>query len=349
MRVNRQEFLQTLARVQPGLSSSDFIEQSTCYAFADGWVATFNDEICCRTKTGLPDLTGAVRAKQFTSVLENMADEEVDLDATAAELRISGRRKKAGVRMEAEIVLPVEQVETPAAWMPLPAEFGDAVRSVLGAAGTNDEEFLTVCVHVHPDFVEACDRKQAARYDIATGVSRPFLVRASSLGHVAKLDMTKVGETDNWIHFRNKLLVFSCRRHLDEYPDITALLKTRGTPTKLPRGASEAAALAGVFTADDKENDKVNVRLTTDRMVVRGEGAFGWASADLETAYKGDDVVFRISPAMLTKLVKEHETCEITPDKLIVAGERWRYLTCLGRPDASKDAPKPEPSVAAGA
>lgn len=344
-RTSRQELLNTLARVAPGLSSSDFIEQSTCYAFDSGWVCTFNDEICCRTKTGLPDdVRGAVRAKQLVAVLENMDDDHVDVSADGKEFKIRGNRKRAGVRMEAEIVLPFDQVESPDSWEPLDNDFPAAVKQVVGAAGTNDEEFLTVCVHVHPDFLEASDRKQLCRFTLPTGVTRPFLVRAASLRPTADLGLTKIGETDNWVHFRNKLLVYSCRRHLEDYPDLGALLKFRGTPVVLPQGAPAAAKLGGVFTADDKENDKVTVSMAADKMTVRGDGRFGWAEADLEMAYKGAPVTFRVAPAMLVKLVAENKECEIGPDKLTVVGEKWRYLTVLGKPVVeTSDTPADEP------
>lgn len=208
-RINRATLLEILLRVAPGLSSRDFIEQSSCFAFTGGWVATFNDEICCRTKTGFDaDFVGAVHAQSLLRVLENMSEDEVDLNATAKELVVIGKRKKAGIRMESEIILPVEQVEPPESWTPIPEDFGVALKTVAAAAGTNDEEFMTVCIHITPEFMEACDRRQATRYTLATGVSRPFLVRAKSIIHVADRAMLKIGETDNWVHLRNKDLFF---------------------------------------------------------------------------------------------------------------------------------------------
>lgn len=351
MRVNRAEFLQILSRVEPGLSKRDLVEQSRCFVFQDGWVATFNDEICCRTKTDLPeDFVGAVHAEPLTRTLENMADDEIEVSIREGELFLRGKRKQAGIKLEAQIVLPVDQVELPekGTWTVLPEEFPAAVEQVIATAGTNDEEFITVCVHVHPLWLEACDRKQATRYEIPTGVTRPFLIRASSLKHIIPLGLTKAGETENWVHFRNKSIIFSCRRHLDEYPSdrITEMMKFRGEPATLPRGGVEAASLAGVFSGEDKDNDKVLVRLTDGHMVVRGDGAFGWASVDLEMAYHGAPVSFLIAPQLLIELVKNHTDCEIGPGRLMVSGARWKYLTVLG---AAEEEAKKKPVAAAAA
>lgn len=344
-RVNRGDFIQMLARVEPGRSTKNYIEQSSCFIFQSGWCATFNDEICCRTKSELPvEFTGAVHGKPLRDVLDNMTDDEIGLEIAGTELRIQGRRKRAGIRLEAEILLPVDSVDSPKAWTPFenPDDFAEAVKQVCGAAGTDEEEFMTVCVHMAPSFMESTDRHQATRYDTPTGVSRDYLVRAKSLAHVAPLGVTKLGETDNWVHFRNKAVIISIRRHLDDYADLAPIWAFKGTEAELPRGALEAAKLGGVFSSEDKENNKVTVSLTDGGMMVRGEGAHGWAEARLEMAYHGEPVSFRINPTMLEKLVTAHTRCELSQTKLMVRGERWQFATVLGAVDSKTTPEKSE-------
>lgn len=346
MRVKREEFLRMLASVECGLSKRDFVEQSSCVVFDEGWACTFNDEICCRTKTGFPDsFKGAVYAEPLKRVLENLTDDEVEISADNGELLVRGKRKKTGIRMEAQIVLPIDEVEVPVkgTWKDLPKEFIEGVKKVKEVTGTNDEEFMTVCVHVHPNWVEACDRKQTTRYEVDSGVTRSFLVRAQSIAQMIPLDMTRIGETDNWVHFRNSSIIFSCRRHLEEYPTdkLTELLKFRGEKAILPQGGVEAANLASIFSGDDKKNDKVLVRLTDGHMFVEGQGARGWAEADMDMAYHGPVVEFHIQPQMLIDLIRDNKECEIGPGKLIVFGERWKYMTILDIPEDKKESKKP--------
>lgn len=329
-RINREDFVQALERVEAGRSNRNFLEQSSCYVFRDSWVCTYNDEVCCRTKFDLPlGFTGAVPGKPTMDVLKNMSDDEISLSVKDNQLIIKGRRKESGLRLEAEILLPVDSVESPKKWVLLenPEEFAAAIKQVCGAAGTNEEEFMSVCVHLSPDSIEATDRNQASRYETQTGVSRDFLVRAKSLVHVAPLGITKVGETDNWVHFRNKAVIISIRRHLESYFNLAPVWAFKGTEAELPRGAEEAARLGAVFSAEDKENNKVTVQLTDGHMKVRGEGAHGWATADLEMAYHGGPVSFRIAPDMLEHLVKSHTRVEIGPGKIMVRGERWQFVS----------------------
>ena len=339
---NRADLLAALARVQPGLATTDIFEQSSSYVFSDGWLATFNGEVACRTKTELPrDLSGAVRAKPLYAMLDRTPDPEVTVTVGGGEFRVHGAASdtRAGVRMEAEILLPIDEVETPAEWYMLPDDFGPALKLVASTCGKSDEDFITACVHVHPDYLESCDRFRATRYELSTGVSRSFLCRAKALKQVVPMDMTKIGETDNWVHFRNKQVIFSCRRYVEEFPDMSGFLEFRGTPVTLPKGAEVAAKVAGAFSEHDRDDNKVTVTLEDDRMWVRGDGAFGWAERPLPVTYRGDPLAFRIATDALIELVKAHDRCEVGPGRLRVDGERWVYIAALGKPGRTADAP----------
>lgn len=346
MRVSRGALLEALARVEPGRSTRDFLAQSACYVFSGGSCATFNDEVCCRTASGLdPEFVGAVPGTPLKAALENLTDDDVELRPTKSELIVQGARKRFGVRLEADILLPLDQVEPPAGWTPLaePEEFAAAVRAVCAVAGSDADGFLASCVHLFPAGLEACDGLQALRHGLALPIpeGERFLVRAKSLAPVAGFGPTKIGLTPQWIHLRNKLLVYSVRRHLDEYMPLDGIFAFRGTPATLPKGAIEAAKLGAVFSGDGGEDDKVTVNITDGRMRVRGQGVNGWAEADLELAYRGDALAFRIAPAMLEKLVTDHNQCEVGPGKLRVDGERWSFVCVLGKPDAGEPAAEP--------
>lgn len=345
IRINRNELLRVLGAVSPGLSPKDIVEQSACFAFRNGWVMTFNDEVSARIKTGLPkEFVGAVHADSFFKVLTKLPEEEVELEPDGGELRVRGKRRRAGIRMEADIVLPIEHVERPTEWTELPENFLEAVRIVQESAGRNEEEFVTVCVNIAPRWIEACDRMQATRYKIRTGVEKPFLVRAVALKHITSTEMTEIAETESWVHFRNPSgLILSCRRYNEEFPDLAPALDYQGEAAVLPKGLTEAADLASIFTGEDKDSDYVSVELSEGRLRVRGEGSKGWASSDVKLAYHGRALAFRVSPKLLVELVNKHNECELGPDKLKVTGERWVYVTGLIPPEGGGAADEPEP------
>lgn len=342
--VNRGEFLVLLETAQPGLSGKDVFEQSSCFVFTGGWLATFNGEVACRCKTGLPaDFEGAVDAAPLLSALGKMAEETVDLSLTDAELLIEGRSKAVGVRRQAEILLPLESIERPGAWGDLPPDFGQAVEIVQETVGTKKDEFLTLVIHVHPRWMESCDRFQATRYKIRCGNDKPFLVRQASLKHVVRYGMHKMSETDQWVHFKNPAgLIYSIRRFVDEYQDLGSAFAVKGREVVLPKAAEAAADLCSIFSSEDRDDDKVLVDLSPGRMRVTGRGTAGWARQDLEMAYKGEPVQFRISPKLLTTIVQKYAECEISHDltKLRASGEKWAYVSSLAPVEETKEPAK---------
>ncbi len=337
-RVSREALLQALTRVDPGRSASNFIEQSTCFAFRDGWVFTFNDDLCYRTQTPLPEeFEGAVQGKALLDVLSNIGDEDIDVTIKdgGAELSVKGARRASGIRMTSEIYLKYDSVELPVEWVkiPDPPAFAEALKRACETAGKDDEEFMAVCVNLGPDHVQATDRSQAVRFEIPTGMPAGiFNVRAKFARHIAAMEPTRVGVTDSWVHFRNKSTVGSIRRQLIEYPDLKKAFVGAGEPAEIPKSAIEGSELARVFTADNKEDDRITVVLRAGEMTLRGMSEAGWATTQIETAYKGRPLEFRIGPEMLKTVVSRHNTCELTERRLVARGENWNYCASLGAP-----------------
>ena len=114
MKVNREQLLNQLEAVLPGLSTRELIEQSSCFVFKDGKVLTFNDEIAC-VQTCKIGIEGAVPAMPIVNLLRKMVEEEITILPVndGKGLRIKGKRKQATIPMEAEIQLPIEAWEKP--------------------------------------------------------------------------------------------------------------------------------------------------------------------------------------------------------------------------------------------
>ena len=353
-RVNRSGFLQTLETVRPGLSTKPTVQQASSFVFDGGWVITFNDEVSCRRKSGLPaDFYGAVPADPLCRALQATATDDVDLRVSDGELQVKGSGEAFGVRLESEVVLPVDSIDKPDEWSPLPKDFDEAVKSVCDVSGTNAEEFLTVCANLTPKWMEATDKIQVVRYGITLPISESFLVRQSSLKHLAAIQPSRVSETGDWLHFetagKTGKMFYSCRRHrYDDYPDIGPSLKFRGTPAVFPRGAADVTALAAVFSGEDKDSDKVDIDLKPGWMCVRGRASYGWGYKELKAGYDGPPVAFRITPAMLAHVIGKGNECEIFDDgtrkRLRIDGERWTYVTGLASPQPKRDeAADPDP------
>lgn len=327
--VSREILIQQLESVQPGLSSRDVVEQSSCFVFRGGRVITFNDEIACSQECPI-GIEGAVQAAPMLAILRKLVEEEVTLETTENELLIHGKRKDVGIAREAKVLLPVESVEVPKEWKKLDEAFLEAIELVQHCASSDDSQFALTCVHITPKRIEACDNTQLSRVLVPTPVAGPILVRRDSIKHITSLGMTELAETETWIHFRNPAgLVLSCRRFTEDFVDLDSVINFEGVPITLPKGLGEAADKASIFVEAAGVEGQVRVELRAGKLRLKGRGASGWYREVKKLAYDGPELAFMISPKLLIDITKRYNDAQITEGKLKVTMGKATYVSCL--------------------
>ena len=331
MNVVKATFLGELESVDPGLATRETLEQSSCFVFDVGRVMTFNDEIACSMEVTDLKLQGAIKAKPLIDLLTKLDDETIDVEQKGSELLIkAAKRRKSGIRMESEVLLPVDAIDKPDIWRDLDPDFNEAVNLVVSCASKEESQFALTCVHIACSFIEACDRFQIARYHLKTGVKQSILIKAESLKKILGFDMTQVAESGAWIHFRNeKGLIISIRRYLDNYMTLDDLLEAdESDAVDLPGGLEEVIGRAQIFSGDNAISNNVIVSLKTNQIVITGEGTSGWYKEMKDITYNGPPKKFMMSPNILVEMTKRSNTCKVADNKLIIVGEKFRYSAC---------------------
>ena len=152
MKVNRELLLKEVEAVMPGLSKKELIEQSSCVVFKDKKIHTYNDEVACSYDTEIA-LEGAIQAAPLAELLRRRKDEELEIEPVEGALSVKGKRFKSSIRMEKEVLLPINAIKEPKKWKKLPTTFTDALKYVISCAGKDESQFALTCVHVNPDFI----------------------------------------------------------------------------------------------------------------------------------------------------------------------------------------------------
>jgi DNA polymerase III sliding clamp (beta) subunit (PCNA family) len=339
--------------VKSGLSAREFLEQSSCFVFRDGQVMTFNDEVACRKSCEFP-VEGAIQAATLLAILEKLTDDKLEVEENEkGELEFHGKKKRFGVTKDSEIFLPIDRVKMPEQWDPLPPGMADAIAQVQHCVSADESRFTLTCIHLHPNWVEACDNFQVMRVRCKTGLEESVLVRGSSLAALAggvhsekedgaataDLGMTHFAMTKPWLHFKNADgLVLSCRRYSEEYPDLDELIKTKGHPIVIPKGLKDASERAAIFATDKSGDPLVFIQLKAGKIRVRGEGLSGWYAEDKSAAYDGPPMEFYIAPDLLYYISEKYDDAQLAPDRLKVSGGGWVYCTFLGMRPAEEKA-----------
>jgi hypothetical protein len=341
VKVNRGQLLQALEMVSPGLSSRDIVEQSSYFAFKGGKVITFDDEIFASCDSPLK-ITGAVPSDPLKSILFKLKSDDLDMSLSKTKLLIKGKGETIGVTMSKKIELPLENLETPKKWLPLPDKFSEAVKLVESCAGRDASQFNLTCIHLHPKWIEAFDTMQLARFNLSIGIKNSTLVKQESLKHIIDLEMKEFAETPQWIHFRNAAgLNLSCRRFLDKFPVLDQIAQVKGKKIILPKGLADVADRAEVFSTYNIHENHVRLDIRPGWIDVKGTGQYGYYKGRRKIKYVGSPMCFLVHPQLLIQLVKSHNSCELCTGKIPALKATFGsfvFVTSLAEPPKEKPA-----------
>lgn len=342
MRVKRNELLSALQLIRPGLAGTkEGLEQSACVIFKEGEAISFNEEIFCRTKSGLDSkFEGAIRAKPLLDLLEEIKKEdELDLIQREGKATLKGKGHRTDLRMEvvdATFMQAIEGVDRPEKWLKLPDLFTDAIAMVRECAGKNKDYFASTCVHFTPNFVEAGDQTQVARYKLDLPCKEDFLIKEESVRHLLNFGASRFALSEGWVHFKNpEGSIISCMRDMDRYPDLSPYLQTKGgKKLTLPGAIIDRVKMAEIFSKENTDSNLVRVELSPGKAKIIGEGVTGrntgWKN---NIKYSGPELEFHVSPTLLITIITKYKNCLVSEDRLKVNGDNWEYLVCLSAPD----------------
>jgi len=338
--VEREQLLKELESVSAGLSSREVIEQSSCVVFRSGYVYTYNEEVACCQKTCL-NIEGAVLADKLLSLLRKLTDKILQIEIRnhknrGRELRVKGKgRWSAGFPIERKILLPIDAIKKPKKWTAIADNFSDAISLVGSCVGKDETQFHLTCIHLHPDWVEACDNFRAARFKMTTGLKKSILVRKEALKYVTSFGMTEFGMTKTWIHFKNlNGLILSCRLFIEEYPSLEEILTVKGVKTSLPKGLVQATEKAALFADIDGEENNVVINLKPGKVTVVGQSVHGWYRRTEKIRYNKQPMCFTITPTVLIEIIEKYNECMLCEDKLRAGmGTNFSYVSSIGIPE----------------
>jgi len=332
-----------LMEVTPGLDDKDRVEQSSKFAFRDGRVVTFNEEITCSAESPFGDeVEGAVSSRPLLELLGRLKEGGkviVTTPESGKQLDIQiGKKERVRLSMDAEILLPLDAIETPDEddWRKLPDGFMEALGVVLKSVSKDDANFQLSCVHFHPEFLEACDNYQLLRWAMDAGVSDSCLVRGRSLSKLLQSDVTDIAESPAWLHFRKAgtSFVMSIRRWCEESRNLDAVLKCDGEKVKLPEGLAEIASRAAIFSGDDFANAaNMRIDLKKGSMRVRSQNAEGLYENVIDLEYVGSPLSFCIAPSLLIEIARRSNEGVIDGSKMKIETDQFQYVVSLTVPE----------------
>lgn len=336
MLINREELLNILSMVQPGLATKGVIEQADTFVFHGGRVVTFNDEIAVShpLPDGLDELHGAVRAKELFSFLSKFKKHELELELNKKEMLLKTKRSKSGIMFEMDINLPLDEMGVPEKWMKLPNDFVEGVKTCSISVGSDMTAPALCCIHLHNGFIESTDNHRITRYELSKkAFKKGLLIPATSLRLIENYHPIKYAVTDGWVHFiSDNDVMYSCRTFDDVFPDIAQFLDViSGKAVMFPDETVDIINRVSVFSSSDIQNAEVEINIKKNWIEFRCQNDIGHSEEKTRIKYNGPSITMRMNPTFLISIMP-HINEGVVSDgggKIFFCGDRFDHLVCL--------------------
>lgn len=358
--VNREHLLSALDFAKGGLAQREIIQQSTCFIFKDGLIQTYNEKTCCRIPSPLgSNLTAAIPSAPLLEILGELPEEELQVSLKNNQLQLKGRGRVAKINIEARIYLDVDSIEQPLegakgeGWTPLHDDFCEAISIVQQCAMFKGGEAALSCIHIHPQWVEACDLARVCfcRFALSTLFPESVLIRRESVQNLGNMGASRFAITNGWVHFEGpRGAVLSCRRYTDvvDFPDLSPNVQIVGQPLEFSKSLPDELKRAQIFASPDGEDNnflRIDVYQTLNgkdggkkgEMRLEGKGPAGSYTCRKGAGYQGEDMTFYIPPQMLLDILKKEEAkFSVTPKFLVAKTEKYHYVAGLAQMDPDR-------------
>jgi len=335
MEISKSELLKALETIKPGLAlTEDLIEQSTSFAFVEDQIITYNDNISI-SYPFKSKIRGAVSAKELYTLLNKLDSKKDNLSLILKEneLRINaGKEGKAGIRIEKDVLLPLDEIKTDNKWLKIPKNLIEGLKFCSFSTLKDESRPLISCVHVKEDIVESTDNFRATKFYLNKKV-KEFLIPATSIKFLEKFPATHYNVTKSWVNFKSKdKALFSCRILNQEYPDLSGILKVKGKKIKFP-DVIKAIEKATIFTEKEEAflSAMIKIKMMENKVIIKGEGGVGWYKKVIKTKYKGDYFTFKISSDFFTTMLKMNNECTLDKNshRIKFHTNEWEHVVML--------------------
>jgi len=336
MKIKTAEFKKALDIVKPGLGNSnkEIVEQSASFAFVDGKVISYNDEICISTKLSDASIDGVVKAEELFKFIGKVKAAEFEMLTEENEIVLKSGHARVGFALNKEVLLPLdEEVAKVGKWRKIPENFLEACKFASAIASTNMTDPKLTCVHIRNEgIIEASNNYRLVQYDLKVTLPIPTtLIPATSIREVCKVKPTHVAEGEGWIHFKDgNGTVISCRTFEEKYVETDRIVKSIGKTKKIefPDGLLSVIEKAEIFAKEQQTDGAITLEFGSGKILVKSESLTAWFKESIK--YSGEDeFTFRITPYLLKDILKQTNKCGVTKNMLKFVGASWIYITSI--------------------
>jgi len=315
--LNRNEFVEALLTVMPGVAKKDILPLFTQVVLSDDCLISYNDEIMIRSpfKTGV---NCSVPASRLAAILNKFSSEEVAVDLTSdgtLTLQSVGKSiARASIKttaLEQSILdmIKSSEIASITEWEKLPGNFLEGLDLCL--ISTSKEMFgeWMSGVSVVGDNLASSDDFRVSLFALDSPMDLNATISAEAATAMKLLAPTHFAVRGSWLHTCNKDNAFLGSRLISAVApldEVNKIISAPGTAIKLPEKLLDQIEVAEVLSEGDSVYDQsIKLSIANGKFICRGEIAeVGWAEGEAFGEYGGPPVVIKISPKFLKEIIK---------------------------------------------
>ena len=332
MKTNRKELLDKLKGIICAATKNETIEQSNCFVFTDNAIVAFDGETFAATKFEY-DKEFAVNAFDLVQLVSRINDEEVSLEFKKDQLILSGKKKRAGLVAQKEILLPFENVPKPERMMKVTEDnLLESMQMAAKICSSNEDNYRTSHVHVNGEVIESTDRLRVFRLKTKTGVDE-MMIPAKSLLRIG-MQVTHIEMVEGWLWMKDdnkKVMTAVCCAEGEYFEESTLkkILNMKGSSTiELPEEMIDVINRSVVMTEEgcDKE---AQVHLKSSVLTIKTQKDSGWYEEKQRVKYKGEEMKLVVNLSLLKDIMNRTRTAQILPGRMKIEKDDMELVVCL--------------------
>lgn len=333
MLVNRQELLDVLIMVRPGLSKKDIVEQATHFIFTGESIVTYNDDICV-SHPYITNFKISIKAQDLYKVLSDLNIEEVDLSVKDSILYMKGGKTRSGLQglIGGDVVgmLDILGLEKERDWNLLPTDFIDGLFLCMFSASRIVGSPLN-SVNINGNLLQSTDNYRISRYELNAHTDINLSLPIRAVQELISFPITYYYKTDSWVYFKTEQgAIFCCRYIVNTFPDTTGFFDLSGASLSFPDSIKNAIdEISAMAVAEIDYMRKIDIRIENNTITCRAEKDRGWIEKDVDFIYSGSPLVFSINPIFFRQVLDRTPSMLIAGDRALFLSEGYKHLMAL--------------------
>lgn len=291
MKYNRQEILDSLRKVRPGIDkNSANIMGMDCFIFMDRRVYSHDDAISLSTPTPIAG-SFAVSASEFYNILSKFKAESVNIEETDKGLDLTCGKAKASVLYRKDDVSRRIKEITPKEtdWVSTTFDISDVLNSVYVKNGSKAVSDKIGGICINEDVALSTDNSSVARYKLPDLFTEKIWLSPRAVTVLQSFKEIKhYFVKDGWLHFKSKEALIACRRLIDErypfvqYKEMVSASKKDGISGTFTKEFLETIDRAAIFAKETDGDFVLDLTFNEKSIIVSSESLAGSFEEEVE-------------------------------------------------------------------